>query len=204
MATTDRVYLAHGIGTVIAGNEANRMKVRVYHLGPCLAYSMNKTGATEKGREKVEYLISSGFLSKGSVVITCFGEIDIRSHILKPGRMDFSAKLDAAICGYVEFIRRMASDFKVVVCGPIATQKDIWRVNKLFPRYGTEQERNKVTGAFNGKLQNLCSELDIPFVTFFYEMIDENMQTKDGFIFDECHLHSAYHEEMTRRLGAVI
>ena len=53
----------------------------------------------------------------------------------------------------------------------------------------TNKERNELTKIFNERLKQLCDEKDVLFLTMFYDMLDENYNTKaemtDGII----HLH---------------
>lgn len=54
------------------------------HLGPVLAHSLNRYGTRTQGREKIDFLLNEEeMLPHGSKILCCFGEIDMRVHILK-------------------------------------------------------------------------------------------------------------------------
>ncbi len=56
---------------------------RVFHLGPALAYNLNKYGTSTLAREKTEFLLTHGLIAANQPVMCSFGEIDCRVHVLR-------------------------------------------------------------------------------------------------------------------------
>jgi hypothetical protein len=161
----------------------------VFHLGSCLAYTMNKTGSSTRGRDKADFLINNNFIPKKSTIMTCFGEVDIRSHFLKKGESQVKTRLHGAIKNYIEYIDYLLSaGYDPIIYGPVATQKDHYKMNKNWPRYGTELERNCLTKEFNEILSDKCKERNIMFISLFEDMVNDSLETKEDFICDQCHL----------------
>ena len=80
--------------------------------------------------------------------------------------------------------------YKVAVWGPIAS----WHDSKKYtggPSFGDNLERNKMTRIFNTQLSDLCDNYDVPFLTFFYNMVDDEGLTKPEYLDDweGSHIH---------------
>jgi len=170
-------------------------KFTTFHLGPALAYNLNKYNTQTQAREKVEYLIKSQLVPNNSTIICCFGEIDIRVHVLKQAKeqnKSIESVIHNILNNYLEFLLFLKQNNSVYVWGPIPTQKDGLEENeyikKYFPCYGTEIDRNKATMIFNQELKKICEENDIGFLSIFDKLIDENYHTKIDYIADGCHL----------------
>lgn len=176
-----------------------------YPLGPILAYSLNKFNTNSLGREKFESLISKNIFSpplknynpiiNKPIIMTSFGEIDIRAHILKDGCNNYKEKLTKSINSYMEFIDFYSEQFIFIIYGPIASQKDTWFLNKRFPRFGTEYERNMITKEYNLLLSDEAKKRNIMFFTLFDQLIDEHYNTKEEYIIDECHISTVYYDK---------
>lgn len=101
--------------------------VRVCRLGAPLAASMNRVGASERGREKAFAILDE--IEDGSTIVLSFGEIDCRAHI--PARADLDLgrigpHIVSALANYVAFIDEYAEvaarrDIRVVVLSPPPT-----------------------------------------------------------------------------------
>jgi len=180
-----RIPFAHGIE--IPKNSL-LSTFKIFHLGPCLAYNMNRYGTKTQGLEKVEFLMSGNYLPFGATVMLCFGEIDIRVHVFKEGKQNMQRRIIGIVNNYMNFIDQMAKKFKVICYGPIASQKDDWSTNPAFPRNGNEYERNYATKNLTNILSDKCSQCGITFITLFDDLIDEHFSTKTEFIHDQCHL----------------
>lgn len=169
----------------------NNKNVDAIHLGPALAYSLNKYGSTNRTREKIDILRKSYFL-KNDCIICVFGEIDIRVHVLKQAEInhvDYSTVIDNIVENYVNFMSILCNDGYSVWCwGPIPSQKDSSQINPELPFYGTEVMRNLATEYFNNKLEMVCHEKNIGFVSIFSDLITKEYQTKCEYISDGCHL----------------
>ena len=180
-------------------------KFSVLHLGPCLAYSLNKYNSQNKVREKIEYIIKSNFINENSTIVLSFGEIDLRVHVLK-WAMENSTTIDEEVTKliliYEEFLIFMKKHVKHIICwGPIATQKDGTPSCKVFPKFGPEIERNKATKLFNDKLEKLCFKHSLKFVSIFDKLINNDYTTKTEYISsDNCHLSQKSWELIDREV----
>ena len=98
-----------------------------YHLGPALAFNMNKYGSSTKAREKVEFLFSHGFIRRNQAVMFALGEIDCRVHALRYAAQrggDFRPVVDEIAANYSEFLQYAAQEHPVYVWGAVPSQKD--------------------------------------------------------------------------------
>lgn len=122
------------------------------HLGPALAYNLNRNNTKAKAREKIEYLIRKKYLPPQSTILFCFGEIDMRVHILKLAENRNQSQrnlIDNTLNNYIDFLLFLTKNSHQVYClGAIATQKDDAPNNLEFPKYGKEINRNKATKYF--------------------------------------------------------
>jgi hypothetical protein len=78
----------------------------------------------------------------------------------------------------------------IIVWGPIAS----WSDEKMYtggPSFGTNQERNWVTFAFNTALQMECFREGFDFISIFYSMVNDDMTTKSELLDDweGSHMH---------------
>ena len=164
----------------------------IFHLGPVLTYNLDKYGSKNLVREKMEFLTSSGLIPKGVSVLCCFGEIDLRVHVLKQAanrKVHFEIVADDVLNIYGDFLKKLKSDgYDVYVWGPIPSQKDNSPLNPEFPYFGTEKERNIATEYFNQRLKTICTQGGVNYLSIFDKLVDENYKTKEVFIADGCHL----------------
>jgi len=173
---------------------------KVFHLGPVLAYNLNSYGTQTQGREKIDYLLKNE-IQKKSLLMFAFGEIDIRAHILKCGVLQAKERLNKALENYMKFLDYIVNEgYRIIVYGPIASQNDDLGSHPEFPRSGSEVERNYITLLFNQQLESFCKKRNLGFITLFYDMIDENLRTKNQFTYDGYHINNALHEEANYKL----
>ena len=158
------------------------------HLGPVLAYNAAKMGGVNHCMEKVIFLMDNVFYN-GAQVLCSFGEIDIRVHVWnRVYDRDFKSVIDDIIDHYLCLISVLKKKYRLIIWGPVASQKDEWFNNPNYPRSGTERERNIATHYFNTRLESICKSMNITFISIFSELIDEKYCTKEYYISDECHL----------------
>ena len=192
----------YGISMISFPSATKNPFFKVFNLGAALAFNLNTYDTTTRTREKLDWMIESQIIPTGSWIISSFGEIDLRVHILKEGHSKAAERVSSTLRNYFEFLDRMTlAGFKMIVYGPIASQKDEWFRNPEFPRSGSEVERNKWTLVFNEELCTFCQEKGLPFITLFYELIDENFLTRAEFIQDECHLTPDLYEYAVRQFN---
>ena len=181
-----------------------------FHLGPALAFNMNRYGTSTKAREKTDILFSHGLIRKNQAVMCAFGEIDCRVHVLRHAEKrggDFRPVVDDIAANYSEFLKYAAREHPVYVWGAVPSQKDTDPVNPDFPRYGTEIQRNLATEYFNLRMKAVCEENGFKFFSIFDKLIDSSYRTKAEYIADGCHLSQKAWEfasEEFRRQGIEI
>jgi hypothetical protein len=79
-------------------------------------------------------------------------------------------------------------DYNISFCGPIGNfREDL--ISYDGPFNGTCYQRNVITKLFNDKLSELCGKNNTPFITVFYDMIDENLLTKIEYTDGNIHLN---------------
>lgn len=170
-------------------NESNFFKA--YRIGPSTA-----TGLATKIPFINGILTFSPVDKINDKVMFCFGEIDIRAHIMKE-HLEKNKDLDELIRNSIDeyfktvlFYKKLG--YNMMIWGPIAS----WNESKPYtgpgwPTYGTNLQRNHVTRLFNEYLERKCKDNDIPFITIFYDMLMEDGKTNPIFLddWDECHIH---------------
>ena len=180
---------------------------RTFHVGPILAYNLNAYNTSTGGRELIERLIARGDLPKGAYVMCCFGEVDLRCHVMKQAQLQnvsFKKVVDDIIVEYVTFLKRMQSlGYRMICWGPVSSSKDEWTENPKYPRSGTESERNEATLYFNRRLEEECSRIGAHFVSVIDDLLDENYKTKEMYISYGCHLNQKAMELARHKFGFV-
>ena len=163
------------------------------HLGPALAYNLNRKGTQTAAREKVEKLLDLKILNENARIMCCFGEIDIRVNVLKQSerlKIPLKEAVDQIINNYIEFLLFLKNQkFNIFAWGAIPSQIDGSPINPQYPYYGSEIDRNIATELFNERLETCCNANGIGFVSIFKYLINDNYTTKMEFISnDYCHL----------------
>jgi hypothetical protein len=158
-----------------------------YRIGPATAYQLaNK-------QPLIESLIDSLDLGVDDKLMFCFGEVDIRAHLIKQSKSQEKPANDLVVECVDRYINAISYykkyGVKIIVWGPVAS----WADEKQYmgPSFGTNQERNWVTFAFNTALQLACLREGFEFVTIFYDMVTDDMKTIPDFLDDweDCHIH---------------
>lgn len=163
----------------------NNLPFSALHLGPALAYNINRQNTSTHFNEKAEYMLNS-FIQKGSKIIISLGEVDLRVHVLsqasKQGR-SFQAVIDDILNEYITYLIRLKNmGYEVYSWEPIGTQVDATMQDPQFPRTGSETECNMATRYFNDTLSKLCEKNNIGFMTVFYDMVTEDNHTITDFL----------------------
>ncbi len=132
-----------------------------YRIGPATAYQLaNK-------QQLIEYLISTIRFNPDDRLMFCFGEVDIRAHLIKQSQMQDRPVEDLVIecvsryVSALEYYKKF--DVDILVWGPIAS----WSDEKVYtggPSFGTNVERNNVTKLFNDYLKNECDDVGFEFI----------------------------------------
>lgn len=174
-------------------NISNSPKFITYLLGACLAYTTNSKKSTFSTFKKVQYLIDNNFLPKNCIICCSFGEIDCRVHIQKQAEKQnksIEEIIDNVIKNYGDFLLNLKNQgYKIIAYAPIATQKDTVKLDKKFPRYATEIERNYIVSIFNEKLKNFCNMQDLMYLSIFNNLVNEDGSSKgEYYLTDGVHL----------------
>ena len=164
---------------------------KVYIVGPSLAYNLCQEGTKTGGRENL-FDVLNGKLAPGSTVLLCFGEIDCRAHLLKRAELKQSPLEDVVeecVVRYFEVVKEIkAKGFKVLLWAVVPSAHDSAPVDLLYPRYGTCQDRNRVTMCFNEKLERLAKSQGIPFISIFEKLVGSDGLGRDECFMDQIHL----------------
>ncbi|MBR5422070.1 MAG: hypothetical protein IK115_13075 [Lachnospiraceae bacterium] len=180
--------IGHGISLCPCINDLN---LTVLYLGPCLAYTCLKPGSKAGFSVKLDYLKHCFFRPHARIILS-LGEIDLRLHVLKQAEQQNCSVdeiIDGILNNYRQLILSLGSEGYEVCCwGPIASQKDSFPVDPAFPRYGSEQARNRATAVFNQKLRSVCDETGSAFLSIFEKLADAEMMTKAEYL-SEDHFH---------------
>lgn len=157
-----------------------------YRIGPATAYQLaNK-------KPIIDQILT--LVGPNDKVLFCFGEVDIRAHLIKQAQLEGKILEDVIVdCvnRYMDVVRYYKSNgINIVVWGPIAS----WNDSKPYlggPSFGTNLERNEVTHHFNAHLREQCNMSDIPFVTIFDFMLNSDGTTNADYLDDwqDCHIH---------------
>ena len=157
-----------------------------YRIGPATAYQLaNK-------KEIINQIIP--LVKEGDKLLFCFGEVDIRAHLLNQS-IDQNKSIEdvviECVTRYVEVIKYYKNlGISVIVWDPIAS----WNDSKPYlggPSFGTNIERNEITRLFNNHLQSQVKVDNIPFVTIYYDMLNIDGTTNVELLDDwqDCHIH---------------
>jgi len=184
---------------------------KVYHLGPVLAYNLPEVGTTSGGREKLFALLDEE-IPAGAWVMTVFGEIDCRAHLLrqaeKQGRPinDITRECAERYFGVVQEI--FARGFQVIVYNAIPSlpEKSTWAEGKEdeYPAYGSRADRNAAIRSFNERLRELCGAESVSFLENFDLLIDAQGVPDKAYYMDKIHLSQKAMAPTLKRLQALI
>ncbi|MCR5339286.1 MAG: SGNH/GDSL hydrolase family protein [Lachnospiraceae bacterium] len=167
----------------------------VIHAGPCLAYQCDNPNSTTQFLSKLKHLMDD-FMTPASTVIISLGEIDLRSRVFKhaaEGDDSYKEVVDEILSHYYRILLLLKEKgFHVGCWGPIASQPEFCPIDPMFPRCGSEQNRNRATAYFNDRLQEFCEKHDMLFMSIFYDLITPEYHTKSEYLSsDLCHLGQA-------------
>jgi len=159
-------------------------------LGALTAYNSYKKIKLIK---KTLLLKSLNINKNKDFIILSFGEIDIRVHLMnKCLNNTQESVVNNCVNNYIKTINEIHSaGYKLIILAPIASTPYDVKIDNYTP-VGTCFQRNKLTIAFINKLREKTKLLDLPVISIFEEMIDENYQTVEEFLMDEIHLSSKY------------
>ena len=160
-----------------------------FHVGPALAYNLNRYNSSNKAREKIEYLLDKKYLKSGDTVLLCFGCIDTSVHLLKHIQgPDFNEGVKQAseiiINNYFEFIDKLqALGLKIYLWAALPQEKFV-------PEELDESiKRNKAVKIYNELLNIRAEKSDIKVLSVFDNLINEDFTMKQQYFLDGAHLN---------------
>ena len=201
-SSANPVGIVPGVGVTTDSNNC----FMVFHVGPCLANNLCSYGRSTHGHEKINALHDTGLIpGDGEKLICCFGEIDIRVHVLMQAqeqRATVGKIVDDTVDRYASFLQEMSETNEVYVWGPVASLKEGSYRDPRFPYYGTETERNKATEYFNTKLENKCRSIGVKYMSV-YKYLMEDYYTKIEYYRDTIHIGKKARELAKREFDRV-
>ena len=99
-------------------------------------------------------------LNDGQNIILCFGEIDIRYHILNHGE-NFRETIDSMINDFSSYLVSYNNRFKIHICSILPPVRRF--EHEDIPFVGTDEERRDMTLYFNEKLKEVAEKLNLGF-----------------------------------------
>lgn len=181
-------------------------KIKVFHIGPALAFSLNSKKSGTNSKSKVFGLLKKN-IPKNSYVLFCFGEIDCRAHLLRQCYLkDKTQEEVSQICvgHYLEFVLEAVKlGFHPIIYNAIPSS---WRNRSTtsYPTFGSTSERNTVTQIFNRALRSACEEKNILFLDTYHLFVDKKNRTLPEYYYDSIHLSQRAFEPTIERVHQLI
>lgn len=181
----DGVYYEESINDINLCPQQNNLPFSTIYIGSCLAYTCMKPDSHVNFYSKLQYL-KEQFIKPEANIILSLGEIDIRSHVFKQQALqnkDYRLIIDDILSNYQKLIISLHNEGYHVFCwGPVGTQKDSLAYNPIYPRHGSEKERNEATLYFNEQLSSVCQKEGAGFLSIFKQLVDEHMETRPDYL----------------------
>lgn len=167
---------------------SNNDTFKLYHLGPTIAYNFfehhypNVVSMLHNINVKTDY------------VTLVVGEVDCRLHL--PKQADIQKISDKVIVD--ECVNRLFKCYshlqelgvKCLVYSTHPTTSYICPDNKDYI-YDTMKRRNDICVLWNDKCKSLCLERNMPFISFYNKLVNDNNETNMDHFLDYCHLKSS-------------
>lgn len=159
---------------------------KTYRLGAVLAYNISRK--RHPSYLKLKQLLKS--IPKRSVIMIVAGEIDCRAHIVKQSHQtnkSIRSVAEDCVNSYFPLLLELKNDgYQVIGWGPVSTTPYTVE-DKNYPTVGTFSERNLATSSFNKRLQELCIEHNIPYISIYSDLYKKGKVQKKFYI-DLIHL----------------
>jgi len=183
---------------------------KVHHVGPVLAFNLVREGTTTQGRETI-FEILENEVPANAWVMPVFGEIDCRAHIQiqseKQGK-PIEQIIESCVANYAQFLDELLAkgysviSYNVIPSGPYRCKYHL-KKESLYPTYGSQRQRNRISKQFNGLLRMEYHKRQLPFLENFDLLIDAQERTKGKFYMDKIHLSMRALPMTLERLGAI-
>jgi hypothetical protein len=142
------------------------LQFETIHLGPILAYSLNKLSSKHLGREKLFQLIEERSSSENAILF-CFGEIDCRYHLIRQSEIQhlpLEVIVQDCVKQYFSVIMEVRDRGFSTLVWNIPPPSNYAFSNPEFPHHGSFERRQYATGLFNEMLKNHCESCGVPFL----------------------------------------
>ena len=129
-----------------------------------------------------------------------FGEIDCRIHFWYQHKKTNNYIMDlifTTIKRYLDFLLKIDKKIGVISISPPGNQLNIFN----YPYYASYDQMKYIYNCFNTVLKIECMGYNIPFINYYQDVIDDNLDRKKEFIADDCHLNEKIIPFFKRRLN---
>jgi hypothetical protein len=181
------------------------------HVGPGLAWTLiERSSRTRAGRAVKRALRDLASQSYGGWALLCFGEIDLRVHVLRHAAKDgLRPSVEALVDRYIAFVVEARRLFpRLALWGPGASLPDGAPDNPIFPASGRASERNAATRLFTELLEERAQRIGVPVLSLLPLLLDEQGRSRRELLYDSCHIGQALMPQAQRltgeKLGIVI
>jgi hypothetical protein len=184
---------------------------KTYHLGPALAYNLNRTGTRTQGRERLMDILSTAVPARATVLLS-FGEIDCRAHLPKQAEqrdLPLEQVVDDCLDEYFKTVAEVAGmGFRVIIYNALYShareRADGKRKDGDYAAYGTWRERARAVALFNAGAKLRCELLGLPFLATLPHLSDRRGRPLRWYFFDSIHLSQRAMPIALRELAALL
>lgn len=183
-------------------------KLSVNRIGPVTALSL----PSPKGEvHKILDNLIGAAPGEFGLIITCFGEVDIRAHVITLALLR-NCPLDEivreiATC-YLRFVDAVTAKYKipVVIWGPPPSRPfEGLAYNRAVPVVGSPTERNYATHILTELLDQECAgRQNVGFCTLFRQLVGPDYRTRPDALFDNCHLSNIHFGSAIKAITPVL
>jgi len=173
------------------------------HVGPALAWNLIERRAQTRAGPSVRRILHDLRAQHyRDWVLLCFGEIDLRAHVLKhAAHGELRAGVARLVDRYVAFVAEMRRIHpRLALWGPGASQPAGALGNADFPAVGSETQRNEATVLFTRLLDERAHQIGVPLLTLLPLLLDKEGQTRRELLYDGCHIAQALMPQALRLL----
>lgn len=167
---------------------ANNDVFKLYHLGPTIAYNF-----FEHHYPNVVSLLHN-INPVTDYVTLVVGEVDCRLHLPKQADLqnisDFEIVNDCVNRLFRCYKHLQELNVKCLVYSTHPTTSYICPDNKDYI-YSDMKRRNDICLLWNSCCERLCEQYNIPYISFYDKLVNENNETNMEYFLDYCHLKSS-------------
>jgi lysophospholipase L1-like esterase len=178
--------------------------VEVIRLGPVTAYNLCNYNSSTRGRENLEQALEKK-ADKNAWIMISAGEIDCRVHLVKKAiaqNLPFTQVASEVASRFIHYLNGLKDQgYKICLLLP-PPAAFIEEDDPLYPRTGSEFERNLMTRELIIHLESLSADADIPVIDIFSESTNEALETVRSYLWDGIHLSTRALPSLVSQLRA--